>query len=352
MRNYDYKKLIGNSLTPEIVEMLTRIHEYKGEQNLYLDGKADTLNALLEIAKIQSAEASNKIEGIYTSEERLKQIVLDKTIPKTRSEEEIAGYRDVLKTIHENYQYLPLKPSFILQLHRDLYKYSGQGHGGKYKTNDNIITQENENGEKFIRFVPVEAWETPTAIEGICSAYNQAVEIDGVDALLAIPATILDFLSVHPFNDGNGRLSRLLTLLLLYRAGYHVGKYISIEKQIEKTKESYYDALHASSVKWHEETNDYKPFIRYMLGVILAAYREFNERVNIWSKKPLAKTERVAEIIKNTLGTITKKQIVEQCPDIAEITVQRTLAELVEKGDVIKIGGGRYTKYVWNADRK
>ena len=240
----------------------------------------------------------------------------------------------------------------ILQLHRDLYKYSGQVYGGKYKTNDNVITQENEKGEKLIRFVPVEAWETSTAIEKICSAYNQAVEIDGVDALLAIPATILDFLSVHPFNDGNGRLSRLLTLLLLYRAGYHVGKYISIEKQIEKTKESYYDALHASSVKGHEETNDYKPFIRYMLGVILAAYREFNERVNIWSKKPLAKTERVAEIIKNTLGAMTKKQIVEQCPDIAEITVQRTLAELVEKGDVIKIGGGRYTTYVWNEDKK
>ena len=352
MRNYDYKKLTGNSFTPEIVEMLTRIHEYKGEQNLYLDGKADTLNALLEIAKIQSAESSNKIEGIYTSEERLKQIVLDKTMPKTRSEEEIAGYRDVLKTIHENYQYLPLKPSFILQLHRDLYKYSGQGYGGKYKTNDNVITQENEKGEKLIRFIPVEAWETPTAIETICSAYNQAVEIDGVDALLAIPAAILDFLSVHPFNDGNGRLSRLLTLLLLYRAGYHVGKYISIEKHIERTKESYYDALHASSVKWHEETNDYKPFIRYMLGVILAAYREFNERVNIWSKKPLAKTERVAEIIKNTLGAMTKKQIVEQCPDIAEITVQRTLAELTEKGDIIKIGGGRYTTYVWNEDKK
>ena len=352
MRNYDYKNLIENSLTPDIVEMLTRIHEYKGEQNLYLDGKEDTLNALLEIAKIQSAEASNKIEGIYTSDERLKQILLDKTMPKTRSEEEIAGYRDVLKTIHENYQYIPLKPSFILQLHRDLYKYSGQSYGGKYKTNDNVITQENEQGEKFVRFVPVEAWDTPTEIERICSAYNQAVEIDGLDALLAIPAAILDFLSVHPFNDGNGRMSRLLTLLLLYRAGYHVGKYISIEKQIERTKEIYYDALHASSVKWHEETNDYKPFIRYMLGVILAAYREFNERVNIWSKKPLAKTERVAEIIKNTLGAMTKKQIVEQCPDIAEITVQRTLAELTEKGDIIKIGGGRYTTYVWNEDKK
>ena len=352
MRSYDYEKLINIVLTPEIVEMLTRIHEYKGEQNLYLDGKENTLTALLEIAKIQSAEASNKIEGIYTSNERLKQIVLDKTMPKTRSEEEIAGYRDVLKTIHENYEYIPLKPSFILQLHRDLYKYSGLGYGGKYKTNDNVITQENEKGEKFIRFLPVEAWETPTAIESICIAYNQAIETDGADALLVIPMLILDFLSVHPFKDGNGRMSRLLTLLLLYRAGYNVGKYISIEKQIERTKESYYDALHESSVNWHENKNDYKPFIRYMLGVILAAYREFNERVNIWSKKPLAKTERVAEIIKNKLGAITKSEIVAQCPDIAEITVQRTLAELTEKGDIIKIGGGRYTKYVWNEDRK
>lgn len=352
MRSYDYEKLINTVLTPEIVEMLTRIHECKGEQNLYLENKEDTLTALLEIAKIQSAKASNNIEGIYTSEERLKQIVLDKTMPKTRSEEEIAGYRDVLKTIYENYQYIPLKTSLILQLHRDLYKYSGQVNSGKYKTNDNVITQENEKGEKFIRFIPVEAWETPTAIESICTAYNQAIETGGADALLVIPMLILDFLSIHPFNDGNGRMSRLLTLLLLYRGGYNVGKYISIEKQIERTKESYYDALHASSVNWHEETNDYKPFIRYMLGVILGAYREFNERVNIWSKKPLTKTERVAEIIKNKLGAITKSEIVAECPDIAEITIQRTIAELTEKGDIIKIGGGRYTKYVWNADRK
>ena len=352
MRNFNYKKLINTILTPEIVEMLARIHEYKGEHNLYLTGKEDRLTALLEIAKIQSSESSNKIEGIYTSNERLKQIVLDKTMPKTRSEEEIAGYRDVLKTIHENYQYIPLKASFILQLHRELYKYSGQGYGGKYKTSDNVLTQENDKGEKLIRFIPVTAWETPTAIESICTAYNQAIEIDGADALLVIPMLILDFLCIHPFNDGNGRMSRLLTLLLLYRAGYNVGKYISIEKQIERTKESYYDALHASSLNWHEDENDYLPFVRYQLGVILAAYREFNERVNIWGKKPLTKTERVVEIIKNKLGAITKSEIVAQNPDIAEITVQRTLAELVENGDVIKVGGGRYTKYVWNADRK
>lgn len=351
MHNYNYKD-IKISITDELLEMISAIQEHKGEQNLYLHAQADTLTALLEIAKIQSAEASNRIEGIYTSDERLKQLVLDKTNPQNRSEREIAGYRNVLKTIHENYEYIPLKPSYILQLHKDLYSYSGKDYGGKYKIGDNVITQESENGEKFIRFKPVEAWMTPSAMEEACASFTQAGEQQTVNPLLLIPMFILDFLCIHPFNDGNGRMSRLLTLLLFYRSGYNVGKYISIEKKIEDTKEEYYDALFQSSQGWHENENDYLPFIKYMLGVLLAAYREFNDRVQIWNKKPLTKPQRILEIIKNKLGTVTKSEIKEQCPDISEITIQRTLAELVEKGDVIKIGGGRYTKYVWSSERR
>ena len=332
--------------------MLTQLHEFKGEQNLFLNVKTDALVSLLEIAKIQSAQASNKIEGIYTSDERLKQLVLDKTMPKTRSEEEIAGYRDVLRTIHENYDYIPLKPALILQLHRDLCIYGGKSFGGKYKTIDNVITEETTAGEKRVRFVPVESWETPRAIEQLCESYTQATELEGVNPLLAIPMAILDFTCIHPFNDGNGRMSRLLTLLLLYRAGYNVGKYISIEKKIEQTKEQYYESLEKSSEGWHENKNDYKPFVKYMLSILLACYRDFNERVNIWNNKPISKSERIVEIIKNTIGAITKSQIKQQCPDIAEITIQRALADLTEKGEIMKISGGRYSKYVWNSDKK
>lgn len=351
MHKFDY---IGKKLncTVELLEMIAAISEHKGEQNLYLNAQADTLTALLEIAKIQSADASNKIEGIYTSDERLKQIVLDKTNPQNRSEREIAGYRNVLKTIHENYKYIPLKPSYILQLHKELYSYSGKDYGGKYKTGDNFITQESESGEKFIRFKPVEAWMTPQSMEEACASFNQAIEQQALNPLLLIPMFILDFLCVHPFNDGNGRMSRLLTLFLLYRSGYNVGKYISIEKKIEHTKEEYYDALYISSQGWHENENDYMPFIQYMLGVLLSAYRDFNDRVQIWNKKPLTKPQRILEIVKNKLGAVTKSEIEEQCPDISEITIQRTLAELVAKGDVIKIGGGRYTKYVFNSERR
>lgn len=351
MHNYDYNEIkIG--IDGQLLEMVAAIQEYKGEQNLYLNAQADTITALLEIAKIQSAEASNRIEGIYTSDERLKQLVLDKTNPQSRSEREIAGYRNVLKTIHENYEYIPLKPSYILQLHKELYAYSGKEYGGKYKTGDNVITQESEQGEKSIRFKPVEAWMTPDAMDGVCESFNQAIEKQTVNPLLLIPTFVLDFLCIHPFNDGNGRMSRLLTLLLLYRFGYNVGKYVSIEKKIEQTKEEYYDALYRSSQGWHENNNDYLPFIKYMLGVLLAAYRDFNERVQIWNKKPLTKPQRIIEIIKNKLGVVTKSEIKAECPDISEITIQRTLAEWVEKGDIIKLGGGRYTKYIYNSERR
>lgn len=352
MKKPDYIAEIKKLLQPDIVTMLTRIHEYKGEQMLFVEAKSDVLTQLLKIAKIQSTEASNKLEGIYTSDQRLKKIVLDKTNPQNRSEQEIAGYRDVLSTIHDNYDYIPLKPGTILQLHRDLYKFSGSSIGGSYKNADNIIAEEDSEGNKSVRFQPVHAWETPEAVEEICNAYNEALKNPDADPLLLIPIFILDFLCIHPFNDGNGRMSRLLTLLLLYRSGYIVGKYISIEKIIEKTKDTYYDALQSSSSGWHEGKNDYAPFVSYMLGVIVAAYKDFTSRVQVLSSNNMSKPERIREIIKNNLGKITKSEIMEQCPDISQITVQRTLADLLTKGEIIKISGGRYTSYTWNRENE
>lgn len=352
MRIYNYNNKWQKLLTPEIVTMLSQIHEFKGEQNLFIEAQSDTLTQLVEIAKIQSTEASNKIEGIFTSDERLKKLVTNKTTPRSRNEQEIAGYRDVLSTIHDSYEFIPARPSIILQLHRDLYKFSGKSIGGVYKNADNVIAEEDSEGNRFVRFQPIPAWETPNAIEALCDAFDDVIAKNEADPLLIIPMFILDFLCIHPFNDGNGRMSRLLTLLLLYRAGYIVGKYISIEKVIETSKDTYYEALQSSSQGWHEEENDYAHFVRYMLGVILSAYRDFSSRVKVLTTSGMSKPDRIREIIKDTLGKITKTEIMQKCPDISQVTVQRTLNDLLKSGYIIKIGGGRYTSYVWNREKK
>jgi len=350
MKEFDYIEKWKKLLTPDIVNYLTTIHEYRGEQRLIAERHADVLESLVEVARIQSTESSNKIEGIYTSDERLKKIVLDKTMPKTRNECEIAGYRDVLNTIHESFQHIPIRDTFILQLHRDLYRFENANDGGKFKTSDNIIEEEDSQGNKFVRFRPLPAWETPEAIANLCAAYNEAVNRREADPLLIIPMFIIDFLCIHPFNDGNGRMSRLLTLLLLYQHDYIVGKYISLEKLIEKTKDGYYEVLQKSSIGWTEDENDYEPFVKYMLGIITAAYRDFFERAKMAEEKKVPKPDRIEELIKNHVGTITKSEIIENTPGISQTTIQRTLTELVKKEKIIKIGGGRYTKYTWNWD--
>ena len=351
MRTFDYRAVYPSLLSPEIVGYLAQIHEYKGQQNLFIEAKPDALSELLDIARIQSTEASNRIEGIYTSDDRLKKLVQSKTMPRPRNEREIAGYRDVLATIHESHDFIPPRPGMILQLHRDLYKFSGMNVGGTYKVTDNVIAEE-RGGERFVRFIPTEAWQTPEAIEQICHVLNDALSDPQIDPLLVIPLFILDFLCIHPFSDGNGRMSRLLTLLLLYRSGYIVGKYISLEKAIADSKETYYEALHDSSIGWHERTNDPLPFIRYMLGIIVASYREFSSRVELLTNRGLSKPDRVREIIRGSLGKITKAEIMAKCPDISQITVQRTLAELLQNHEIIKLSGGRYTAYVWNRENE
>ena len=349
MRNYDYLNKYPALLTLDIVSLLTQIHEYKGKQDSIMALKEDTLTHLIEVAHIQSTESSNRIEGVYTSDERLRLLVKDKTTPNTREEHEIAGYRDVLTTIHKNYEYIPPKPPLILQLHRDLYKFSAFDFAGKYKNGNNTIEEEDSSGNVSIRFQPVEAWETSPAMEALCKDYNDMINQGKIDSLLLIPMFVLDFLCIHPFKDGNGRMSRLITLLLLYRAGYTVGKYISIEKLIEQSKETYYATLKNSSIDWHEEKNDYEPFVKYTLGVLIAAYREFETRVLTLN---LSKPERVVKTIQDTLGKVSKKELIKACPDISVVTIQRTLNSLIKKNDIIKIGDGRYTTYTWNREKE
>lgn len=341
----EYSSIISNS---NIINLITKIHEYKGKQSYLLDTKKDTLETLLKVARIQSTSSSNKIEGIYTTDKRINEIVNQKVEPKNRNEEEIAGYRDVLTLIHENYNFIDINQNTILQLHRDLYKYTGYSYGGKFKNSQNFIEEENENGKKKIRFTPLSPIETPIAIEDLCKNYNNLVNNELCDLLVLIPIFILDFLSIHPFNDGNGRMSRLLTLLLLYKANYMVGKYISIEKIIEETKDSYYDTLEKSSINWYNNENDYSYFVEYYLGIILNAYKEFDSRISIIENKKITAYDRIIDIFKNNIIPIDKAFVTNKCPDLSETTIERILNKLLKEENIVKISGGRYTKYKWN----
>lgn len=345
MHTFDYKESPKNLLTPEIVNMLSSLHEFRGKQELYIEAESDILTALLNIAKIQSTKASNKIEGIYTSDERLEALVMEKAEPQNRSEEEIAGYREVLPTVHDSYEYISIRPNNILQLHRDLYGFSSSDTGGRFKNTDNVIAESGKDGKQRVRFAPVPAFQTAEAIKALCSEFNSAIDRSEYDPLLLIPMFILDFLCIHPFNDGNGRMSRLLTLLLLYRSGYIVGKYISMEMLIEKTKETYYEALQNSSIGWHDNTSDYTSFVRYYLGVVLKGYNDFQDRVEHLKYRKISKTERVKAVFEKKLGIIKKSDIATLCPDISETTIERSLKELLESGYIEKVGKGRATGY-------
>ena len=346
MHTFDYKETPKQLLTPEIVNMLSSLHEFRGKQELYIEAKSDVLTALLDIAKIQSTKASNKIEGIYTSDERLEALVMDKVEPRNRSEEEIAGYREVLATVHDSYEYIPINPNNILQLHRDLYSFSSRDIGGRFKNADNVIAESGKDGQQRIRFMPVSAFETPEAMENLCNEFNKAIDRAEYDPLLLIPMFILDFLCIHPFNDGNGRMSRLLTLLLLYRSGYIVGKYVSMEMLIEKTKETYYEALQNSSVEWHNNQSDYTSFVKYYLGIVLKGYNEFQDRIEHLKYRKFSKADRVKAVFEKKLGIVKKSDIATLCPDISETTIERTLKELLETGFIEKVGKGRATGYV------
>lgn len=353
MRSFDFSRLADLSWDSGILTLVAKIHECKGRQDLFIRQKPVELDRLVEIAKIQSTEASNKIEGIVTTSTRMKQLFAEKTTPRSRDEDEIMGYRDVLNTIHESSEYIPIRPGYILQLHRDLLKRTGLSYGGRFKNVQNYINESKADGTVITRFTPVAPYETPDAVENLCLAYEQAIAKAKIDALILIPAFICDFLCIHPFNDGNGRMSRLLTLLLLYKNGYGVGKYISIEKQIEKTKDRYYDALESADAGWHDETNDPTPFIRYMLQVILACYTEFEERVGLVADAGAASNayDIVKKYTETKIGKFTGADVVAHCPSIGRSSALAALKKLTEEGGIIRMGAGRNTFYV-RADSK
>lgn len=347
MREFDYSKLKDRTWDNEILSYIAKIHEFKGKQELFLRQKPVELNRLVEIAKIQSTESSNQIEGIVTTNARLKQLCSNKTTPRNRNEEEILGYRNALNIVHENYNDIPVRSSYILQLHGEMLKHTAYSYAGSYKTTPNEIDMILENGEKVVIFKPLEPYETPDAVNRLCDEFNKAISEGIVDPLILIPMFILDFLCIHPFNDGNGRMSRLLTLLLLYRSGYIVGQYISIEKAIADTKESYYEVLQQSDYNWYEGTNDPKSFIKYMLGIILSCYREFESRIVLASKT--GKKSNAYDIVKayaeTTIGKFSKQDALISCPSLGSSSVESALKKLVEEGAIIRTGSGRKTMY-------
>lgn len=346
MRKFDYSKLKDITWDSTIINKIANIHEAKGRQELYFTQKPEELTKMVELAKIQSTEASNSIEGIRTTDTRLKKIVNEKTTPKNRNEKEIAGYRDALKIIHDSFEFIPLTSNYILQLHQILCaKNDDTSFGGKYKNVQNYISATDEHGNSYTLFTPLSPFETPIAVENLCNEYNKAIEKGDVDPLILIPIFIHDFLCIHPFNDGNGRMSRLLTTLLLYRSDYFVGKYISLEMKISQLKDLYYDSLYDSQIGWHEEKDDPTPFVNYLLGIIEIAYKDFEERIEVVSKK-LTAYDAVKNILDTKLGKITKSELAELCPLLSNSSIEKVLAKMVEENKLEKSGSGKNTFYI------
>lgn len=344
MRNFNYSAIKEQKWDSEILSLIAAIYKEAGKQELFLKQRPEELEKLVEIAKIQSTEASNAIEGIVTTSTRIRQLVEEKTTPKNRDEQEIAGYRDVLNIIHESFDVIPITRNYILQLHKILYSHMNNPIAGQTKNVQNYISATYPDGHVQVLFTPLAPFETPEAIDRICEEYNRVIGNMELEPLIAIPVFIHDFLCVHPFNDGNGRMSRLLTALLLYRSGFYVGKYVSLEAKIAKHKDLYYEALAAAQIGWHEGTEDVVPFIKYILGTILAAYKDFEDRMSLVEVK-LSALEMVSRASQNKIGCFNKQDIRELCPSLSDSSIEGALRKLVASGELKKEGKGKNTCY-------
>ena len=345
MRNFNYSKIKDIKWDSEILSLVASIYRYQGKQELYLKQRPNELEKLIDIAKIQSTESSNEIEGIVTTSVRLKQLLEEKTTPRNRNEQEIVGYRDVLDIIHENYDVIPISRNYILQMHKILYSHMNNPLAGKTKNVQNYISATYPDGHSEVLFTPLSPFETPGALDRICDEYNRVIGNSEVEPIIMIPIFIHDFLCIHPFNDGNGRLSRLLTTLLLYKNGFYVGRYISLESLIARDKAAYYEALNKAGVNWHDGNEDVVPFIKYLLRIILAAYKAFDDRFSIVENK-LSAVEMVRKAALQKLGRFTKQDIRELCPSLSISSIEGSLRKLVEEGELRREGVGRSTKYI------
>lgn len=347
MRRFDYSFLRSGSIPARFMSLATGIGELKAvaaeRKRLY----TNEFSALEKIAKVQSVKSSNAIEGIVTSDSRIQEIVNRGVAPLNHDEAEIAGYRDALNLIHTEYKRLDFCEKDILSLHSTLLFYTNHRYGGKYKETDNVILEIDANGNRSVRFRPTSAEETPKAMEQLWYAYIAARQDAGINRLLLIPCVILDFLCIHPFSDGNGRMSRLLSLLLLYKEGYDVVKYISYEEQINKYNDLYYEALRLSSIGWETNGNDYFAFAENFIFTLYRCYQELDMRFSVVNGKKIPKNKRIEETIKNSITPLSKADICKILPDVSPSTVESVLGGLVKKGIITKIGSARNTRYVY-----
>ena len=346
MHRFDYSFLDNGLLPASLVNVTASIASLRTMEEFRKDANLAIFTELESIAKVQSVKSSNAIEGIITSDERIAQIVNQNSAPLNHSEAEIAGYRDALNLIHNGYATIPFSQDSILSLHRTLLSVTGYEFGGKYKSDDNVIMEIDPEGNRSVRFAPVPAAETAAAMEQLFFAYMDANANANINQLLLIPCVILDFLCIHPFRDGNGRMSRLVSLLLLYKNGYDVGRYISFEEQINGNKAWYYDALKQSSGNWHESRNDYVPFIKNFLTMLYKCYCELDRRFAVVNSNNLSKSERVEATVLNSLLPISKAEICRILPDVSPTTVELVLGRMVKRGLITTVGIGRGTKYV------
>jgi len=327
-----------------LISTLTCLAEYKGKETLFARQSPEILNSLLEVAKVESVESSNRIEGIEVSRERCEALVLKKSNPKNRSEEEVAGYRDALDLIHQLHLDMPLSKNVILQLHSTIYRFTNVK-AGVWKPMDNTIIDRLANGSTRLRFKPVPALKTPDAMDELVSLFNEWKTEEQMDPLILVPLFVLDFLCIHPFKDGNGRAARLLTLLLLYQCGYTVGRYISLERVTEEAKSGYYDALLASSEGWHKGRHDALPWLRHFWGTMVAAYKEFELRVGVFKEK-LKKSDQVKAAIRRSIRPFSVTEIQEACPNVSIDLIRKLLKNMEKEGVVQLARRGRYAKWV------
>lgn len=346
MRKFDYSFLANGLLPTDLINITSAISELKAEANIRKINNQKIFTRLESIAKVQSVKGSNEIEGIVTTDKRIKEIVDGNSAPLDHNEQEIAGYRDALSLIHTSHDTLQVRENDILQLHRTLLQYTVNNYGGRYKPDDNVIMETDRFGNRRIRFEPVSARETPNAMEQMLLAYMDAKSNSMINSLLLIPCVILDFLCIHPFDDGNGRMSRLLSLLLLYKNGYDAGKYISFEEQINKSKGMYYEALRQSSIGWHEGVNDYMPFVRNFITTLLMCYKELDKRFAVVKGQKVNKSNRVEAVILDSLLPISKAEISNILPDISIATIEKVLNTLLTQGKIVKLGTFKDAKYL------
>jgi Fic family protein len=325
------------------VWLMNSVAEYKGKQELYAKQSPQVLKTLLETALIESAESSNRIEGVTVDKARLKPLIIGHSKPRDRSEEEVAGYRKALDLIHTKHKSLRVTPETIKELHRLCRGESWDA--GKWKEKDNDIIRKHPDGRVEVIFKPVSAAKTPEMMKQLCLSYEHSVSQLKYPDLYAVASLVLDFLSIHPFRDGNGRVGRLLTLLALYQHGYMVGKYISLERVIEQSKETYYETLNKSSQKWHEAKHDVIPWFNYFLGTVLAAYKEFEERAEQIKPGRGAKTQIVTQVIERQSGEFAISEIQRECPGVSRPMIRVILEELRAKGKVEVLGTGRSARW-------